>query len=63
MTVNTITVSMGIIITKSIAAFLSTVNAMTIAPNTTKGERSSSLSPMLMPWDTELASTDMRFMS
>ena len=63
MTVNTITASTGISITKSMAAFLSTVNAITIAPNTTKGERRSSLRPMLMPWDTEFASTDMRFMS
>ena len=44
--------SSGIVTTKVSAAFASTVKAMIIAPNTTKGERSSSRSVIFTPYCT-----------
>ena len=46
---NTATASSGITTTNTSAAFTSSVKAMIIAPNTTKGERSSSRSTKLSP--------------
>ena len=44
--------SAGIVTTKTSAAFASTVKAMTIAPNTTNGDRSSSRSVRFRPFCT-----------
>ena len=59
----TTTDSSGIVTTKVSAAFASTVNAMIIAPNTTKGERSSSRSVILTPYCTWFMSLVMRVTS
>ena len=53
---NTITHSTGIVTAKTIAALTSTVKAMIMAPNTTKGDRSSRRSVILIPFCTWLIS-------
>ena len=57
---NTTTASAGITMTKGIAAFASTVNAITIAPNTTNGERRNRRRNMLIPFCTWLMSFVIR---
>ena len=53
---NTTTQSTGMVTTKTKAERTSTVKAITMAPNTTKGERSRRRSVMLMPLCTWLMS-------
>ena len=57
---NTTMDSSGIVTTNTSAALTSMVNAITIAPNTTKGERSSSRSARFRPDCTWLMSLVMR---
>ena len=60
---NTTAESSGIAATKIIAAFQSMKKAMTIAPNTIKGERRNSRSTRLTPDCSWLMSLVMRVMS
>ena len=60
---NTTMESSGIATTKMNAAFTSTVNAMTIAPNTMNGERSNRRSVRLTPFCSWFTSLVMRVIS
>ena len=62
-TPKTTAASRGMATTNTNAAFQSMVKAMTMAPNTTKGERSSSRRARFMPFCTWLMSLVMRVMS